>query len=374
MIEVKEVNRPSEMKKFVDLPFEVYKDNPYWVPSLKKDELASFDKNNAIFETVDANYFLAYKGKEVVGRIVSIINWTEVKELGKTKIRFGWLVFKDDINILKALLTTVENIAKKNKLSYIEGPMGFSNMDKAGLLTEGFDKVATLIGLYNYEYYPTYLQELGYQPKDERLEYSIDIANLGKVKQMDKLCEMLKKRYEIDTYKFDTIDEMLPYVDEMFDLLNVTYAELQSFVPIEKFQVEHYKKKYLKFLHPDFISCVKDKNNKMIAFAITMPSFSKAFQKTKGKLFPFGWWHLMQAQKKNDHVEFYLIGIDPHYQNKGVNALIFKELYDRFIARGIKTLETNPLLEENTKVQQLWKNFDPVVHKRRKTFYKNIEP
>ena len=133
MIEVREVNTPSEMKKFVDLPFEVYKDNPYWVPSLKKDELASFDKNNAIFETVDANYFLAYKGKEVVGRIVSIINWTEVKELGKTKIRFGWLVFKDDINILKALLTTVENIAKKNKLSYIEGPMGFSNTYQTNL-------------------------------------------------------------------------------------------------------------------------------------------------------------------------------------------------------------------------------------------------
>ncbi|WP_413531503.1 GNAT family N-acetyltransferase [Empedobacter brevis] len=372
MIEVKEVKSSKEMKTFVDLPFQIYKDNPYWVPSLKKDELASFDKKNAIFKTVEAKYFLAYKDKEVVGRIVSIINWTEVKELGKTKMRFGWLVFKDDINILKALLTTVENIAKDNKLSYIEGPMGFSNMDKAGILTEGFDKVATLIGLYNYEYYPKYLQKLGYQPKAEWLEYSIELANLGKVKQMDKLCEILKKRYEIDTYKFNTIDEMLPYVDEMFDLLNLTYAELQSFVPIEKFQVEHYKKKYLKFLHPDFISCVKDKNNKMIAFAITMPSFSKAFQKTKGKLFPFGWWHLLQAQKKNDHVEFYLIGIDPNYQNKGVNALIFKELYDRFIARGIKTLETNPLLEENTKVQQLWKDFDPIVHKRRKTFYKNI--
>ena len=373
MIEIKEVKSSKEMKKFVDLPFEVYKDNPYWVPSLKKDELAGFDCNNTIFKTVEAEFFLAYKGDEVVGRIVSIINWTEVKELCKSKIRFGWLVFKDDINILKALLTAVENIAIEKKLSYIEGPMGFSNMDKAGLLTEGFDKIATLIGLYNYEYYPKYLQQLGYEPKAEWLEYFIDIENLNSVKQMDKLCEMLKKRYEIETYKFKTIDEMLPYVDEMFDLLNVTYAELQSFVPIEKFQVEHYKKKYLKFIHPDFISCVKDKNNKMIAFAITMPSFSKAFQKTKGKLFPFGWWHLMQAQKKNDHVEFYLIGIDPQYQNKGVNALIFKELYDRFTARGIKTLETNPLLEENMKVQQLWKNFDPIVHKRRKTFYKNID-
>jgi len=372
MIQIKEAKSAKEMKQFVDLPFEVYKNNPYWVPTLKKDELACFEPDNAIFKTVEAKFFLAYKNDEIVGRIVSIINWTEVKDLGKPKIRFGWLIFKDDINILKALLTTVENIGKENQLSYIEGPMGFSNMDKAGMLTEGFDKIATLIGLYNPEYYPNYIQRLGYKPEAEWLEYSIELANLGKVQQMDKLCEMLKKRYEIDTYRFASINEMLPFVDEMFDLLNVTYAELQSFVPIEKFQVEHYKKKYLKFLHPDFISCVKDKNGKMIAFAVTMPSFSKAFQKTNGKLFPFGWWHLMQAQKKNDHVEFYLIGIDPSYQNKGVNALIFKELYDRFTARGIKTLETNPLLEENLKIQQLWKNFDPIIHKRRKTFSKPL--
>ncbi|WP_282629902.1 GNAT family N-acetyltransferase [Empedobacter sedimenti] len=372
MIQIKEAKSAKEMKQFVDLPFEVYKNNPYWVPTLKKDELACFEPDNAIFRTVEAKFFLAYKNNEIVGRIVSIINWTEVKDLGKPKIRFGWLIFKDDINILKALLTTVENIGKEKQLTYIEGPMGFSNMDKAGMLTDGFDKIATLIGLYNPEYYPNYIQRLGYKPEAEWLEYSIELSNLGKVQQMDKLCEMLKKRYEIDTYHFASIKEMLPYVDEMFDLLNVTYAELQSFVPIEKFQVEHYKKKYLKFIHPDFISCVKDKNGKMIAFAVTMPSFSKAFQKTNGKLLPFGWWHLMQAQKKNDHVEFYLIGIDPHYQNKGVNALIFKELYDRFTARGIKTLETNPLLEENLKIQQLWKNFEPVIHKRRKTFSKPL--
>ncbi len=372
MIQIKEVNSAKEMKQFVDLPFEIYKDNPYWVPSLKKEELKSFDANNDIFKTVDATFFLAFKNNEVVGRVVAIINWTEVKKLNKSKVRFGWLSFKEDINILKALLTAVENVGKIKQLSYIEGPMGFSNMDKAGMLTDGFDRVATLIGLYNKEYYPQYIQELGYKPKAEWLEYAIDIENLQSVKKMDKLCEMIQKRYDIEPFHFKTIDEMLPYVDEMFDLLNVTYADLQSFVPIEKFQIEHYKKKYLKFIHPDFISCVKNKQGKMIAFAITMPSFSKAFQKTKGKLFPLGWWHLMQAQKKNDHVEFYLIGIDPDYQNKGVNALIFKELYDSFTKRGIKTLETNPLLVENTKVQQLWKNFDPIVHKQRKTFYKEI--
>lgn len=373
MIEVKEVKSKKEMKQFIDLPFEVYKDNPYWVPPIKKDERDSFHPKNEIFKTVEAKFFLAYKNNEVVGRVIAIINWTEIKELNKSKIRFGWLVFKDDINILEALLTTVENIGKDHNLNYIEGPMGFSNMDKAGMLTEGFDKTATLIGTYNYSYYPEYIQQLNYQPMAEWLEYAIELENLGTVKQMDKLCEMIKKRYCIDTYNFSSTKEMLPHVDEMFELLNVTYADLQSFVPIEKDQVEHYKKKYLKFIHPDFISCVKDKEGKMIAFAITMPSFSSAFQKAKGRILPFGWWHFIQEQKKNTHVEFYLIGIDPTYQNKGVNALIFKQLYDRFTKRGIKTLETNPLLEENIKVQQLWKNFDPIVHKRRKTFYKKID-
>ena len=165
MIEVKEAKSAKEMKQFVDLPFEVYKNNPYWVPPIKKDDLASFDSKNDIFKTVDAKFFLAYKNNQLVGRIVSIINWKEVKELNKPKIRFGWLVFKDDIDVLNELLTTVENIGKQNDLAFIEGPMGFSNMDKAGMLTEGFEKVATLIGLYNYEYYPKYIQKLGYWKK-----------------------------------------------------------------------------------------------------------------------------------------------------------------------------------------------------------------
>ncbi|GGE94403.1 hypothetical protein SAMN05443634_101201 [Chishuiella changwenlii] len=372
MIDVKEVKSKKEMNQFIDLPFDIYKNNPYWVPPIKKDERKSFNPNNEIFKTVEAKFFLAYKGSEVVGRVVAIVNWTEIEELNKSKIRFGWLVFKDDINILKALLTTVENIGKVHKVNYIEGPMGFSNMDKAGMLTEGFDKIATLIGTYNHSYYPEYIQQLGYQPMAEWLEYAIELKNLESVNQMDKLCELIRKRYSIDTYHFSSTKEMLPYVNEMFDLLNLTYADLQSFVPIEKEQVEHYKKKYLKFIHPDFVSCVKDKEGKMIAFAITMPSFSKAFQKSKGELFPFGWWYFIQEQKKNTHVEFYLIGIDPAYQNKGVHALIFKQLYDRFIKRGIKTLETNPILNENSKAQLIWKNFDPVIHKRRKTFYKEL--
>ena len=371
MIKIKEVSTSNDWNEFINLPFRIYQNNPYWVPPIKKNELKSFNPSNDIFKTVEAKFLLAYKGDRVVGRVVAIVNWTEVNELKKAKARFGWLDYENDIEILKKLLQEVENLGKKYNLDYIEGPMGFSNMDKAGMLTKGFDYRATMIGIYNHEYYADHILQLGFKPEAEWLEYAINFDSID-VEKSRKLRSIIETRYGVSCYQFKSINDLMPHVDEMFDLINLTYAELQSFVPIEPFQVEHYKKKYLKFIHPDFISCVKDSKGKMIAFAITMPSFSKAFQKANGSLFPFGWWYLMQAVKKNDHAEFYLIGIDPEYQNKGINALIFTQLYDSYQKRGIKWVETNPLLEENIKIQQLWKNFNPEIHKKRKTFRKNI--
>lgn len=371
MITIREVKSAQELKTFVDLPFQIYKNNPYWVPPIKKNELKSFDPSNDIFKTVEAKFLLAYKDQKPVGRVVAIVNWTEVNELKKSKVRFGWLDYEDDIEILKALLEEVEKLGKKHGLAYMEGPMGFSNMDKAGMLTEGFDYRATMIGIYNHEYYPKHIYELGFKPEAEWLEYTFSFSDID-IDKARKLSTIVEKRYKVSNYYFKSMDDLMPHVDEMFDLLNKTYAELQSFVPIEKFQVEHYKKKYLKFIHPDFISCVKDEHGKMIAFSITMPSFSEGFQKANGSLFPFGWWHLMRVMKTSNHAEFYLIGIDPDYQSKGINALIFKQLYDSYQKHGIKTIETNPLLEENLKVQQLWKNFNPKIHKRRKTFRKDL--
>ncbi len=371
MIKIKEVSTSNDWQEFINLPFRIYQNNPYWVPPIKKNELKSFNPTNDIFKTVEARFLLAYKDNRVVGRVVAIINWTEVNELNKPKVRFGWLDYEDDIEILKALLNEVEQLGKKHNLDYMEGPMGFSNMDKAGMLTQGFNYRATMIGIYNHEYYSNHIQQLGFRPEAEWLEYTFSFDTID-IEKARKLRSIIETRYNVSCYQFKSINDLMPYVDEMFDLINLTYAELQSFVPIEPFQVEHYKKKYLKFIHPDFISCVKDAQGKMIAFAITMPSFSKAFQKAKGSLFPLGWWYLLQATKKNDHGEFYLIGIDPEYQNKGINALIFTQLYDNYQKRGIKTVETNPLLEENIKIQQLWKNFSPEIHKRRKTFRKDL--
>lgn len=368
MIEVREIKSEKELKDFVKFPFKLYKGNKYWVPSIINDELKSFNPNQDIFKTVDVKYYLAYKNNEVVGRVAAIINWTEVNELKKSKARFGWLEMIDDIDVTKALLDKVIAFGKEKNLEYIEGPMGFSNMDKAGMLTEGFNYIATMIGFYNYDYYPKHLEQLGYKPEAEWLEYIMELKNISASYDMDKISALIEKRYKVRALEFKTIKDVLPYVDEMFALLNKSYAGLQSFVPIQQFQIDHYKEKYLNFIHPDFISCIVDEFGKIIAFGITMPSFSKAFQKANGKLLPLGWWHLLRAMKNNDHVEFYLIGVDPTFQNRGVTALIFRDLHNRFKARGIKTLETNPLLEENKKIQQLWKTFNPEIHKKRKTY------
>jgi len=372
MIHIKEIHTKQEMEQFVSFPVSLYKNSPYWVPSIFKDELKSFELNENILKIVNVKYFLAFKNKNVVGRIAIIINQTEVNELHKRKIRFGWFDFIDDIEVSQALLQKAEEIARQNNLEYIEGPMGFTNMDKAGMLTDGFDKMPTLIGLYNYSYYPQHMEQLGYKPEAEWLEYSMNMSDIGQAWNMEKTAALIEKRYKVKALKFKNIKEVLPYVDEMFGVLNTAYSDLQSYVPIEQYQIDHYKEKYISFIHPDFISIIVNEEHKIVAFAITMPSFSKAFKKANGSLFPFGWYHLLKAMKTNNHAEFYLIGIDPDYQAKGVTALIFRDFYNNFTKRGIKTVETNPMLAENKKAQQLWKTFSPINHKKRKTFRKNI--
>lgn len=372
MITIKEAKTRRDLMRFVRLPFRLYKNNPYWVPPVIKDELRSFSKRNPIFKNVEAHFLLAYKGKRVVGRVAAIINKIEVEQLKKPKIRFGWFEVIDDIEVTKALLDKVAQIGKAHNLEYIEGPVGFSNMDKAGMLTDGFDQIATMIGLYNYEYYPKHLEQLGFVKQAEWLEYKFSMKGLN-IDNAIALSKVIEKRYNVSSLNFKTTKEIMPYANKMFALLNESYKDLQSFVPIEKFQIEHYKKKYLPLINPEFISCVVDNSTKeLVAFAVTIPSLSKAFQKAHGRLYPFGFLHLIQALKNSKNVEFYLIGVHPDYQNKGVTSLIFRELYKTYKKHQIEWIETNPQLEENKKIQLLWKNFNPETHKRRKTFKKDI--
>ena len=372
MITIKEALTKKEMTAFVKFPFSLYKDNKYWVPPIIADELESFDRTkNPAFESAEAYFYLAYKNNEIVGRIAAIINWGEVNDQKKKKVRFGWFDVIDDIEVTKALLEKAYQLGRKNNLEHIEGPMGFSNLDKVGVLTEGFDEMGTMITWYNHPYFANHLEQLGFVKEKEYIESIFPFSNV-KPEFFLKAQALIKKRYELTSLTFTKTKDIMPYVDKMFDLFNHSYADLSSFVAITDVQKEYFKKKYISFINPEYIKFVMDKNNEIVAFSIVMPSFSEALQKAKGKLFPFGFYHLLKARKESKDVVFYLIGVHPEYQNKGVTAIIFDEYFKTFSEKGIVNCIRTPELEENHAIHNLWKNFDPRIHCKRKTFIKNL--
>ena len=372
-IKVKQVLNSSDLELFIKFPMELYKGNPYYVPPLINEEKSIWVKEeNPALQYSEAAQFLAYRGKNIVGRIAVMINHKEEKDLGIRKVRFGWLDFIDDIEVSKALIDTAIEYAKSKGISKIEGPMGFTNLDKAGMLTKGFDKLATMIGIYNFDYYPKHMEQLGLVKEKEWVEFEINFPDTLPDK-VEKFSRLIAEKYELELVKFKAKKDILPLVDSMFKLLDDTYKNLSTYTPITEEQIKHYKEKYFKFIDKDYIVCIKDKSGSLISFAITMPSYSKALQKAKGKLFPFGWWHLLNAGKKNDRANFYLIGIHPQYQKRGVTAIIFKEIYETFKKKGVKFLETNPELEENASIQALWQDYHPTNHKRRRTYSLEIK-
>jgi GNAT superfamily N-acetyltransferase len=240
-----------------------------------------------------------------------------------------------------------------------------------GVLTEGFDQMGTMITWYNNAYYVSHFEQLGYVKEKEFIESIFSFSNV-KPELFTKAQALIKKRYELTSLNFTKTKDIMPYIDEMFDLFNNAYAKLSSFVAITDIQKEYFKKKYIGLINPEYIKFILDKNGKLIAFSIVMPSFSEALQKAKGKLFPFGFYHLLKARKHSKDVVFYLIGIEPEYQNKGVTAIIFDEYFKTFTEKGIVNCIRTPELEENNAIHNLWKNFDPIIHCRRKTFIKNL--
>ena len=374
MIEVVKVESKKNIKDFVMFPFELYKDCEYWVPPIINEEIDAMDKNkNPVFKNAEAEFYLAYKDNKIVGRIAAIVNWVEIEEQKKNKLRFGWYDTIDDINVSKALMDKVLEFGKSRKLEFVDGPVGFSNMDKAGLLIEGYDELNTMITWYHYPYQKEHLNKLGFSKLAEWVEYKIKIFSAEESpEKVRKFSKIIQERYNLKVVNFKSTKEIIPYVDKMFELLNVTYSNLQTYVTIKQYQIDFYKEKFIKYIHPDFIKCCLDENNNLIAFLITMPSFSRALKKINGKIGLMGYFHLFKAQHFNDRVSLYLIGVDPKYQSKGVTAVIFNELQQTFNNRGIIEVETNPELVENKAIQAFWKNYESTLHKRRATFTKSL--
>ena len=373
-IDIKKVSSQGDYQTFVEFPFTLYRDNPFWVPPLVKDEIETLDPQlNPVYQNATASLFLAYKNGEVVGRVAAIINWIEVKEIKKNKVRFGWFDFIDDTNISKTLIEAVISFGKKHKMETIEGPVGFSNLDKAGLLIEGFNEPNTIITLYNFPYYSKHLEKLGFNVAAKWVEYEIKIDDFeSSPERVKRFSKLIMDKYELTLLNFKKRKDIIPYVDQMFELLDKTYNQLQTYVPIQDYQIENYKKRFLKFVNPDYIKCIIDKEGKLICFSITMPSFTEALKKINGKITILNTYYLLKAMRKNNRASFYLIGVHPDYQNKGITAIIFNEMQKLFNKKQIISVETNPELEENTAIQKLWKNYEHRLHKRRATFNKSI--
>ena len=296
-----------------------------------------------------------------------------MKKVKKRKIRFGWFDTIDNIEVTRLLLDKVEEIARGYKLEYIEGPMGFSIMDKAGMLIDGFTERNTMITWYNAPYYSAHMKIIGYTIQAQWVEYEIYLSSFDESPlKVKKFSDLILKRYKLKVLNFTSKSEIIPYADQMFDLIGNTYDKLQTFIPIQNEEIEYYKKKYLKYINPNFIKCIVNEANELIAFSVTMPSFSSALKNANGKLFPFGLFYLIKAMYFNTRGSFYLIGVHPKYQNKGVTAIIFNEMQKIFNKKNYRIVETNPELVENTKIQNLWRNYKHRQHKKRATFKKKI--
>lgn len=371
-IEIREVKTRKQMDQFISFPNQLYKGNSYYVPQLKKDLEATFNKSkNPAYDFCEARHWLAYKNGKLAGRIAAIINHSFINVWQKAYVRFGWIDFIEDENVVKALLLEVEHWAHERGMKAVHGPLGFSNFDYGGMLTSGFGETGTFVTIYNYPYYPVLLEKAGYQKETGWVEYRIKVPD-SVPEKLVKAASIVERRLQLKTLRPKTKEEAFPYAEKIFLLFNSAYSGLFGIVPLTQRQIQFNIKKYLSFINPEFVSLVLDKNNELVAFGIAIPSLSKALQKSKGKLFPLGFLYLMRALRKNTVVDLLLIAIRKDLQGKGVNALVMRDITDAAIQRGIQYAESNPELEENSKVQTLWDYYESTQHKSRSCFIKYL--
>lgn len=371
-VEIREVTSPRQLNAFVHFPHSLYKGNPYRVPGLITDELNTLRRDrNPAFEYSRARYWLAERDGKTVGRVAAILSQGHQQRWNQDYMRFGWIDFIDDPEVSGALMAKVEDWARTENLSAVHGPLGFTDMDQAGMLVEGFNETATMATSYNYPYYPQHLEQLGYTKDVDWLEYEITVPDTPDP-QIAKLARIIMQRENLRLLDVKRKKDMLQYAKELFSLFNETYNKLYGFVPLSDRQIAKYTKQYFGFIQPEFVPVVLNQEGKMVAFGITMPSLSRAMQKANGRLFPFGFIHLLWAFKKNDRGDLYLVAVKPEYQGKGVNAILIDRITAVFIHHGIHKVESNPELETNLLVQGQWKHFEKRQHKRRRVYIKHL--
>ena len=378
-IVIKKVETKQDLKAFIEFHYDLYEGNAYDVPNLYSDEWNTLSPDkNAAFDFCEASYFLALRAGKVVGRVAAIINHRANEKWQRKDVRFGWIDFEDDIEISRSLLEAVENFGREKGMQNIVGPLGFTDMDPEGMLTWGFDKLGTMPTIYNYPYYPEHMEQLGGWEKDnDYVEYYLEVPDKVPEKY-SKIASMIEKRYNLHVRKLTREDVTKGgYGRKLFELVNETYKDLYGFVELTDRQIDQYVKMYLPMADLNLITVIEDGNadNKIAGMGITIPSLARALQKCRrGRLFPFGWYHVLRAIKyhKTEGVDLLLMGFLPEYRSKGANALLFADLIPRYQAYGFKWGESQVEMETNEGVQSQWGPLNPINHKRRRCYRKPI--
>lgn len=369
---IKEVTTKQDLRKFVKFNIELYKHCPYHVPGLIADEMITLDKGkNPAFEFCETKYFLAYKGEKLVGRIAGIINHKANEAWNQQYVRFGFVDFINDNEVVDALFHSVEKWAKSKGLNGIHGPLGFTDLDHEGMLVEGFEQMGTMAAIYNYPYYPQQMKRMEYIKDQDWNEFKVMVPKNIPEKHA-RIAEIVKKKYGLKVMKFRKTKEIWPYAKKIFDLLNVSYKDLYGFSALTEKQIEYYIKLYIPMLRLELVPLIiREEDDAVVGVGICMPNLSYALKSSGGNIFPFGFIPLMRAlYGKVNVIDMLIIGVTPEYQNKGINALIFCDIIEVANKLGAQWCETNPELEINHKVQSQWDDFDATLHKKRRAFIK----
>ena len=374
-ITIKPVTTKKEMKQFICFNYDLYKDSPYAVPELYTDVRDTFNPStNAAYEFCEAQPFIALRDNKVVGRIAAIINHKANSAWEKQCVRFGWVDFIDDAQVADALFTTVEQWGKERGMTEVQGPLGFTDFDPEGMLIEGFDRIGTMATIYNYPYYPKHMERMGYEKDADWVEYLLT-APTELPEKHARITRIVKEKFGLRVVKYTSHKKLAQERGvAIFEMLNEAYAHLYGYSALSEKQIQQYIKAYLPLLDLRLVPLIVDKDDNLIGFAVLLPSLAKAFQKARGRMFPFGWWHLIKALKWNDTQtsEMLLIAVKPEYQGRGAVALLFADIIPIHYELGYRYSESNPELEVNTKIQSQWDYFERENHKRRRAYKKHI--
>ena len=370
-VDIQEVNSKSLQKTFVEFPFNLYKENSYWVPSIKKDELEAIDsQKNPAFEFCEAKFWIAKKGGKLVGRIAAIINRLYNEKTGQEYGRISKVEFVDDQEVVDALFGVALNWLKSKAMKKVHGPLGFTNLDTQGLLIEGFDHLPSIASVYHLPYYQKHFERLGFEKENDWVEFRLTLTDKP-VNKAVRGSSLIRKRFGYDVVRFETKAEMQEYAPTIFKILNEAFQNLPYVNKFNNKMIELYSKKYFKVLDPRFVRVVK-KENEIVGFVVGLPSMSVAMQKAKGKLFPFGLFHLLKAMKNPKEIDLLLTGVLEEHQNNGVAVILFAELQSEMLKSDIKIMETTGIFETNQNVIANWKNYEHIQHKRRRCFVKDL--